>query len=88
MKGNRQICSFIPHRYYSNVNNITNSSTSSGDRSNSNNVVNDLKKNGSCITAINIYHGSRFRDPFFVTGSEDNDAMVMTHYIYIYIYIQ
>ena len=80
MKGNRQICSFIPHRNCSiNNNHTTTSTTSTG--SNNNNVV-ILKKNGSCITAIGIYRGSRYRDPFFVTGSEDNDAMVM---ILIYI---
>jgi len=74
MKGNRQICSFIPHHNCSINNNHTTTTTSTG--SDNNNVV-ILKKNGSCITAISIYRGSRYRDPFFVTGSEDNDAMVM-----------
>jgi hypothetical protein len=75
MKGNRQICSFIPHRNCSiNNNHTTTTTTSTG--SDTNNVV-ILKKNGSCITAMSIYRGSRYRDPFFVTGSEDNDAMVM-----------
>lgn len=77
MKGNRQICSFIPHRNYSINNNHTTTTTNSSSTGSNNNNVAILKKNGSCITAISIYRGSRYRDPFFVTGSEDNDTMVM-----------
>jgi len=77
MKGNRQICSFIPHRNCSINNNHTTTTTTTPTSTGSDNNVVILKKNGSWITAMSIYRGSRYRDPFFVTGSEDNDAMVM-----------